>query len=154
MPGARLKRSHITIGPPISGAMVRSILLLNIVIIVHSAKTVLDEEDDVAHVMLGGKWRMPTDAEWAELRTRCVREYTTYSGVRGIRVTGPNGNSIFLPTAGSRYGYRTYTNYCFYWSSSLYTDIPYAAFRMPLEWDSVDGSLIRCYGLPVRPVCD
>ena len=118
------------------------------------AKTVLDEEDDVAHVMLGGKWRMPTDAEWAELRTRCVREYTTYSGVRGIRVTGPNGNSIFLPTAGSRYGYRTYTNYCFYWSSSLYTDIPYAAFRMPLEWDSVDGSLIRCYGLPVRPVCD
>ena len=32
-------------------------------------KTVLDPEDDVVHVKLGGKWRMPTDAEWKELRT-------------------------------------------------------------------------------------
>ena len=35
-------------------------------------KTVLEPEDDVAHVKLGGKWRMPTDFEWTELRAKCT----------------------------------------------------------------------------------
>ncbi len=29
-------------------------------------KTVLDPEDDAAHVNWGGSWRMPTDEEWTE----------------------------------------------------------------------------------------
>ena len=68
-------------------------------------KTVLDQEDDVASVKLGGKWRMPTDTEWTELRTKCTWAWTdNYSGtgVKGRVVTGTNGKSIFLPAAGSR----------------------------------------------------
>lgn len=66
-------------------------------------KTVLDPEDDVAHVKLGGKWRMPTDAEWTELLEKCRWTWTSQGGMNGYKVTGPNGNSIFLPTAGHRY---------------------------------------------------
>ena len=84
-------------------------------------KTVLDPEDDVAHVKWGGSWRMPTKAEQDELRTKCTWTWTTQNGVNGYKVTGTNGNSIFLPSAGYRYG--TYlvgsVSYGYYWSSSL-----------------------------------
>ena len=66
-------------------------------------KTVLEPEDDVAHVKLGGKWRMPTDAEWAELMEKCTWTWVTNyngSGINGRLVKATNGNSIFLPAAG------------------------------------------------------
>ena len=65
-------------------------------------KTVLDPEDDVAHVKWGGDWRMPTAEEQEELIKNCTWEWTALNGVNGYRVTGPNGNSIFLPAAGFR----------------------------------------------------
>ena len=84
-------------------------------------KTVLDPEDDVAHVKWGGSWRMPTNAELDELCNNCTWTWTTQSNVNGYKVTGPNGNSIFLPAAGCRYGTgvddRGSLGYC--WSSSL-----------------------------------
>ncbi|MGM9818180.1 MAG: hypothetical protein ACI30B_04270, partial [Paludibacteraceae bacterium] len=49
-------------------------------------KTVLDLEDDAAAVKLGGKWRMPTDAEWTELRENC--EWTLTSDYNGTGVAG------------------------------------------------------------------
>jgi len=63
-------------------------------------KTRLDLEDDAARVKLGGKWRIPTDAEWAELREQCVWIWTTQNGVNGYKVRAANGNSIFLPAGG------------------------------------------------------
>ena len=84
-------------------------------------KTVLDPKDDVAHVKWGGSWRMPTLDEQEELLNNCTWEWTTQNGVNGYKVTGLNGNCIFLPTAGycgnagtSNMGRRGY-----YWSSSL-----------------------------------
>ena len=78
-------------------------------------------EDDAARQALGGKWRIPTDAEWTELRTECTWTWTIQNGMEGRLVTGKNVNSIFLPAAGSRvhiagnnFGKRGY-----YWSSSL-----------------------------------
>ena len=63
-------------------------------------KTVLDPEDDVAHVKWGGTWRMPTLDEQKELLNKCTWNWTTQNGVNGYKGTGPNGNSIFLPAAG------------------------------------------------------
>ena len=40
-------------------------------------KTVLDPEDDAAHVNWGGSWRMPTQAEWWELINCCTWTWTT-----------------------------------------------------------------------------
>lgn len=126
-------------------------------------KTVLEPEDDVAHVKLGGKWRMPTDAEWAELRTKCTWTWVTNyngSGINGGLVKATNGNSIFLPAA----GYRTDTDldsagtYGEYWSSSLDTGSPNCAWYVNFGSGSVNRvyryHLYRYYGLSVRPVTE
>ena len=122
-------------------------------------KTFLEPEDDVAHVKLGGKWRMPTDAEWTELRNtdNCTWTWTTQNGVYGRLVTSKKtGNSIFLPAAGDRntgYLYNTGSD-GLYWSSSLYTyTYPNFAWYVGFNSDFVGrGDFDRFNGLSVRPV--
>ena len=59
-------------------------------------------EYDVAHVKWGGNWYMPTWEEFRELINNCKIEWTTFNGVNGEKFTSKiNGNSIFLPAAGS-----------------------------------------------------
>ena len=71
-------------------------------------KTVLDPEDDAAHVALGGKFRMPTYAEWQKLHENCTCTRTRLNGVNGYLVTstkdGFTDRSLFLPAAGCRSG--------------------------------------------------
>ena len=66
-------------------------------------KTVLDPEDDAAHVNWGGSWRMPTKAEWQELLDNCTWTWTTQNGINGYKVTsnkaGYTDKFIFLPAA-------------------------------------------------------
>ena len=120
-------------------------------------KTTLELADDAARANWGGSWRMPTKAEQDELRENCTWTWTTQNGVNGYKVTSnKNGNSIFLPAAGYRndsslYGAGSYGRY---WSSSLYTDRPYSAWRVYFYSDSVIRSNSdRYYGFSVRPVC-
>lgn len=87
--------------------------------------TVLDAEDDVAHVKLGGNWRMPTKAELTELINNCTWTVVTNyngTGINGRLVTATNGNSIFLPASGSWYNTELIDvgSAGGYWSSSLY----------------------------------
>ena len=120
-------------------------------------KTTLEASDDVASVKWGGNWRMPTLDEITELKNRCTRTWTTLNGVNGYRVTGPNGNSIFLPAAGCRYGSeaRDQGSNGSYWSSSLYSSYGYFAYSLYFLIDYFDwlSSLNRFYGHSVRPVC-
>ena len=118
-------------------------------------KTVLDKEDDAAAVNWGGNWRMPTDAEMTELRNNCTWKWTTQNGVNGRKVTGPNGNSIFLPAAGYRddssLGNAGSDGY--YWSSSLNSDYPCYAWSVYFYSSNVGRSnTYRYYGRSVRPV--
>lgn len=120
-------------------------------------KAVLDPEDDAAHVSLGGKWRMPTDAEWTKLKTECTWTWTTQNGVNGRLVTGKNGNSIFLPAAGSRNNTSLYDagSNGYYWSSSLYMSSPFYAWYALFYSSGVSGySDLRYYGQSVRPVTE
>ncbi len=120
-------------------------------------KTVLDLEDDAARVNLGGSWRMPTIEEWRELKLKCTWTWTTQNGVNGRLVTGPNGNSIFLPAAGwfingSLIGQGTGG---FYWSATLYHDDPDLAYRFHFdEYGWLESTIDRAYGRPVRPVIE
>ena len=120
-------------------------------------KTVLDPEDDAATANWGGAWRMPTKAEQDELRKNCTWAWTTQNGVNGYKVTGPNGNSIFLPAAGCVYeGTLDDAGSCgYYWSSSLYTDDPSFAYSVDFFSGYVGWYYYyyRYYGLTVRPVC-
>lgn len=55
---------------------------------------------DAATSIMGKGWRMPTLEEWKELKSRCDYEWSTVNGIEGLKVTGPNENSIFLPAGG------------------------------------------------------
>jgi hypothetical protein len=119
-------------------------------------KTVLDPEDDAATVNWGGAWRMPTDAEFTELREQCKWTWTTQNGVNGYQVVGPNGNSIFLPAAGYMNGTSLYYvgSSGYYWSSSLYTSNPSYAYYVLFGSSGVfRGDYSRDLGRSVRPVC-
>lgn len=65
----------------------------------------------------------PTNEEWQELQDVCGWKMEKEHGVPGWRVTGPNGNSLFLPLKGrksSDYHYDTKngnTGNSFYWTS-------------------------------------
>ena len=126
-------------------------------------KTELVPEDDVAYVKLGGKWRMPTDAEWTELLENCTWTRTSNydgTGVEGVIVTsnktGYTSRSIFLPAAGCRSAGLANAGYAgYYWSSSLLMSKPESAWLMYFDSDRLFfGSLIRPYGLSVRPVSE
>ena len=136
-------------------------------------KTVLDPGDDVAHVKWGGRWRMPTEAELYELRNKCAWTWTTQNGVNGYRVTGPNGNSIFLPAAGYRDGTDNSGRGSWggYWSSSLdsycsndayglyffdryYFDVFYSDYCIDDNFYLPPYFCNRSYGRSVRPVSE
>ena len=119
-------------------------------------KTVLDPEDDAATVNWGGNWRMPTYKEMGELREKCTWIWTTQNGVKGYKVVGPNGNSIFLPAAGYMYNSSLYNagSHGNYWSSSLNTSNPYDAYGVNFGSSYVGrNNYRRLNGRSVRPVC-
>lgn len=114
-----------------------------------------DYADDAARAVLGDGWRTPTSAEWTELLNKCSWRWTTSNGVKGMLVTGSNGNSIFLPAAGYK-GERGLTNagsYGDYWSSTLYGgNLSYSVDFYASGHEK--GSNTRNCGLTVRPVKD
>lgn len=114
---------------------------------------------DAARANWGGNWRLPTKAEFDELVNNCDYEWTTQNGVKGMRFTSRrNGNNIFLPAAGWRYG--TSTKYVGerggYWSSTPYEGRTQDAYY--LYFDSGGSAYAnwgcRYSGHPVRPVVE
>ena len=112
-------------------------------------------EYDVAYVKWGKDWRMPTQKEIAELCDNCSWLWTSINGVSGYQVTGPNGNSIFLPAAGNRYDADVYGrgSVGYYWSGTLRDsdDAFYIAFEEgDWWWDDTE----RACGFSIRPVTE
>lgn len=60
---------------------------------------ILKPSDDAATFNWGNRWRIPNKEEMIELFDCCTFYWTSYDGINGYIVTGPNGNSIFLPYA-------------------------------------------------------
>lgn len=124
----------------------------------------LSSSYDAAQHKWGGGWRMPTDDEFYELVTRCTWELDH----NGYKVTGPNGNHIFLPAAGYKSGVNTdevgVTGY--YWSSTAFydsslTERENARYANALYFNRMEGidpttsyGLKRYIGASIRPVCD
>ena len=117
---------------------------------------------DVARAQWGGRWRMPTWAECQELIDKCTWIWTTYNGVNGQKVTGPNGNSIFLPAA----GYNSEATVDdeqgsggFYWSSTFCESFSrYATYLCFLQGyhnnNAYRNTNFRYDGYSVRPVSE
>ncbi|MCQ2606016.1 MAG: energy transducer TonB [Bacteroidales bacterium] len=119
------------------------------------APDILDKEKDVATVLLGGNWHIPTKNEWMELFEKCSWQRTIIHGVKGYKVVSSNGNSIFLPLAGRMVESNLYNEGIlgYYWSStagySPYND----AFSIHLSAYNNTERYESCYmGLSIRPV--
>lgn len=86
-------------------------------------KTELELEDDAAYVNWGPSWRTPTIEQLQELIDNCDWLMCTIHGVWCQVITGPNGNTLCLPVAGSRNdaAYVGASSTCCYWSRTLYT---------------------------------
>ncbi|MBQ9475601.1 MAG: hypothetical protein IJU69_05030, partial [Bacteroidales bacterium] len=90
-------------------------------------KEVLDLEDDAAHYVLGGKWRMPTYAEIEEMKSKCTLTAITYYSSDGTpphfiirsNVRGYTDKYIVLPVVGHTEEIRV-------WTSSLIPFDPYS----------------------------
>ena len=118
----------------------------------------LTAQYDAATANWGGTWRMPTYDELNELNTQCTWEWINENDFKGYKVTGPNGNSIFLPAAGLRYGSSLYDagGYGCFWSSTPGGDYDGHAYRLSF-FSSSHSSMSNFYrygGQSVRSVLE
>ena len=124
-----------------------------------SIETDLTLEQDAVHAYMGGKWRMPTEAEYRELLNKCNGVWTNNyngTGVKGrIFTSKVNGNSVFFPAAGSC----SNLSVDGVGSNNYYRSASYRSYDLAwlLYFDSRRQTLLtnaRYYGLSVRGVCE
>ena len=111
---------------------------------------------DAARANWGGTWRLPTKAEFQELLDKCTWTWTTQGDHKGYRVTGPNGNSIFLPAAGYRgESLGNVGSDGYYWTSSPNGSYSNYAYNL-VFYSGYHGvsSNYRIWGHTVRPVSE
>jgi len=123
----------------------------------------LKSEYDAAHVILGGKWRMPTKIEQQELISYCTCTWTSNynsTGVAGMIFTsqkdGYTDKSIFLPAA----GYGAYSSFYDAGSCGLYWFSTFrgGSYAWSLDFSSYyvgpGSNSDRFIGLSIRPVAE
>jgi hypothetical protein len=94
---------------------------------------IADADHDPAAKNWGGTWTMPSTEQVRELVEKCTWEFTG----AGYKVTGPNGNSIFLPAAGYRFGDKWYGN----GNAGYYaTGEIFGTYHFPSMAEQVNGS--------------
>ncbi len=118
---------------------------------------VLAPEHDAAHILWGGKWRMPTNQEFEDLCNKCDWTWATMNGVQGYVISGPGyytTSRIFLPAAGFGYGTSFCEEHGHYWSSVPHSEIVNSCYLgFGEDYYGVDGCLYsRDCGMSVRPV--
>ncbi len=116
-------------------------------------------EYDIATAKWGQGWRMPSKEDWKELIEKCKWTKEKAFHVYGYRVEGPNGNSIFLPNTGLRFGETiSNTDAGYYWTSEMALNdrecACYYYFDGKKHNDIVSTRNYVYSGRAVRPVCD
>ena len=112
--------------------------------------------DDPATAKWGSGWRLPHSSEWGELLDNTTRKWTTQNGKKGYLFTSKkNGQSVFLPAAGSRWDSELSNagSLGYYWSKLVLPGDP--DFAGGLYFDSVvcvEQWVYRSNGFSVRPV--
>ena len=119
--------------------------------------TTLEFVDDAATQIMGGDWRMPTEAECQELLDNTTNEWTTINNVNGWKFTSKTDTSkyIFIPAAGfcDKGSVRGVGSEGYVWSSSLYASNPDGAWSLNFGSRFCDmGIYYRCSGWSVRGV--
>jgi hypothetical protein len=114
----------------------------------------LDASDDAATVNMGSEYRMPTKEDFEELINNCT---VNFIDLQGIKLTGSNGNTIFIPVSGIAYDsiLNGMSGRSYLWSSSLYGGSSKYARYLLFDYAgtlSTDEFDYRYIGAPARGV--
>lgn len=115
----------------------------------------LESEDDPATAKCGNLWRSPSKDQMEELCNRCSWEWTMLNRVKGMKITGRNGNYIFLPCAGMVFNSSVLGKgqNAYYWTRTLDEEDSRNAFRLDFHQSVHKSSSISRYmGYSIRPV--
>ena len=121
---------------------------------------IVDTDSDMAKILWGNGWRLPTEKEFRELEEKCTWQYIETNNLQGYRVVGPNGESIFFPFAGftidginRREATEKYTvnNYGHYWSGESGGTYAYT-LNLCRSYVEISHDRYVYYGQSVRPV--
>lgn len=112
-------------------------------------QSIIGTKYDVASAVCGPDYVMPTKAQLDELNTECTWTWGTLRRVKGMIVTGPNGNSIFLPACGSgnENGIFGYNEDGDYWCGELCDPKVHEHSNMDQELLKLEGPSARAYSL-------
>lgn len=115
-------------------------------------------DNDVAHLRLGEAFSIPNYTEMRMLTDSCTWKWMSVNGTNGYKVTGKNGNSIFMPAAGYRSGTNTnsYLSVGYYRTSMLVGDGEkrnwYLNFSKSSKSIPTGGTVEPTWGMSIRPV--
>ena len=120
----------------------------------HIGTNICSTQYDAARAVWGSDWRMPNLIEINELLNKCTWTATTQKGVAGYTVTGSNGNSIFLPSAGCYQGTTLMGagTEGYYWSGSTTTTELSSAYNINFSGYTGKWMASRAYGFTIRAV--
>src|SRR5574344_1541964 len=114
---------------------------------------VISTSNDIA--MASGSGRLPSFSEAKELTSKCTFADETVNGVAGVRVTGPNGNSIFIPKAGYRVNntYNAQGEAAYLWTGNINPNDNTRGATINLKsGDNNYGNALTYQGLSARAV--
>ena len=126
------------------------------------SRITLDVIHDVAYQEWGKDWCLPTLEQCQELYDKCKWKWTTLNGKNGYLLTGPNGNTLFLPAGGWKQLHSGRAgSFGFYWTSTIYqtrtdgfmgggSNAYCLAFNSEEILSDYYGA--RCYGCTIRAV--
>lgn len=118
----------------------------------------LTDLDDAAKVNLKGNWHIPTMSDAYELHIQCAWSQAYYNGIPGYKVTGPNGNWIFLPYTGFMSGTSLASaGSCgYFWFSQIeHKSLSAYAYYLLIDRSNAlheSETKLRYLGLAIRPV--
>jgi hypothetical protein len=128
--------------------------------------TALETSDDAVIANMGSEYRMPTKDEVDELRDNCSitfidlqgNEYSqdendlTADTLKGIKFTGNNGNSIFIPFVGALWKSAINTSYLCTWASDLSSNDSHGNGLIYTSTGQPNDFITRSAGLTIRAV--
>ena len=114
----------------------------------------LTKKYDSASICWGKSWRIPSKKEFEELKENCTWSWTTFFGQPGYKVSGKNGQFIFLPASGYWIGNSKFYAKLdgAYWSSSSIDNDTKAYGLIFGSGDINIDNFCRSYGCSIRPI--
>lgn len=123
---------------------------------------------DPVYMQSAGRMRMPSYEELKELKEKCTWELCVLDGVAGVKVTGPNKNSIFLPvetdiTQMPGYGDMYMLNNTIYATGTYDVELGWGLMGISLSGlympqmemaSSLNIEFANDYNAYIRPVCE